>query len=246
MYTGPSSDVLCGRTAGCLVCFSSCLWLVHWTEDSLRLENLLSHLCGWEWASAVLTINVLGMTCWLCGNQETKMFRAMNVALRKLAPRPRQKYCFRAEDGCSVSVRAASGCKWVDRNGRLEGEQTRCEVEARPGLLSTASSFVLFFLFFLWISLLMWRLLLFSTKAFYSVSSQPTQVERLREFLLGVSDSCAAVVLSGGTRKPATPRTDKHSGQTDWTFFFTLLLYWAETKNQEPFYWLPYLSLIRI
>lgn len=143
MYTGLSSDVLCGRTAGCLVCFSSCLWLVQWTEDSLRLENLLSHLCGWEWASAVLTINVLGMTCWLRGNQETKMFQAMNVALHKLVPRLQQKYCF-MQKMATVFLFMQRLAKWVDRNGQLGGKQTR-EVEAKLGLLSAASSFFICF-----------------------------------------------------------------------------------------------------
>lgn len=146
MYRGLSSDVLRGRTAGCLVCLSSCLWLVHWTEDSLQLENLLSHLCGWEWANAVLTINVLRMTCWLCGNQETKMFWAMNDALHKLAPRPRQKSCF-MQKMAAVFLFVQHLTKWVDRNGQLEGKQTRCEVEAKPGLLSTASSLFSFICF---------------------------------------------------------------------------------------------------
>lgn len=136
-------------------------------------------------------------------------FEPMNVALHKLAPRLRQKYSF-MQKMAAVFLLVQRLAKWVDRNGQLEGKQTRCEVEAKPGLLSTASRFF-FNLFFLWISLLMWRLF-FSTKTFYSVSSQPTQVERFREFVGSVRQLCCSCSIRG-TRKSITPRTDKHPGQ---------------------------------
>lgn len=209
MYTGLSSDVLCGRTAGCLVCFSSCLWLVQWTEDSLRLENLLSHICGWEWASAVLAINVLGMTCWLRGNQETKMFRAMNVALHKLVSRPRQKYCF-MQKMAAVFLFVQRLAKWVDRNGQLEGKQTRCEVEAKPGLLSTASIFFFFFVFPLNFFTSV-ETSFFHKDLLFSELSTHTGGEAPRVFVGSVRHLCCSCSIRG-TRKPVTPRTDKHSG----------------------------------
>lgn len=236
MYTGLSSDVLCGRTAGCLVCFSSCLWLVQWTEDSLRLENLLSHLCGWEWASAVLTINVLGMTCWLCGNQETKMFRATNVALHKLAAGLREKYCF-MQKMAAVFLFVQRLAMWVDRNGQLEGKQTRCEVEANAGLLSTASSFF-FLLFFLWISLLMWRLLFFHKGLLFSELSTHTGGEAPRVFVGSVRQLCCNRSIRGDseTRNPQNWQTLR---TVIGLFFYpSAVLGWD--RNQVPFYWLPY------